>query len=123
MKEQNQYYADMGSLTLINKNGAKIHLANQVGDGSFKYYVFDTRDEFEKHLKEHNGIKRTDVKERIWLSEYGWKVMTYDCAKEYESSGRELDSNYITIYSYKNTFYFLLHLDVIALKKGDQNGR
>ena len=106
MEKQCFYNSDIGSLTLMNKNGTRIHLNNGFGDGMFEYYLFDTFDELESHLKEE-GLTINDIVERVWLSEKDWKVMNYDCPKDYESSGEKLGSKYVVVYSYFTTFFIV----------------
>lgn len=103
--ELNYYFSDVGSIKLINKSGAAFLIRNCFGDGSFKFYVFDTEKEMEEHVAGRYEVKDTNV----WLNQSGWKVMTYDCAKTYEEDGVELDSDFIHIYQVDQCFMFVLN--------------
>lgn len=103
------YSADLGSIKLINKNGCSILLSNRYGDGMFNFYILDTEEEFESKELEDKPFRQ----ESLWIDSEGWKVMTYDSAKNYNEDGVELDSDYITIYRLGTTFAFVLNKDLI----------
>lgn len=101
------YMSDRGGLLLKHFSGAEILLSNGYGDGTFKYYVFHNEKELKEHLASNFESYDTLTHLSVYITTYGWKIMYYDCEKNYEDLGTELHSNYITIYQKGTTFYFI----------------
>ena len=102
---QEFYTSDIGSIKLMHKNGVSILLNNGYGDGEFKFYVFDTIEEMEKHIANRYSVEMLNIR----LDQKGWKVMNSDCAKSYSEDGVELDSDYIYVYQVDQCFMFVLN--------------
>lgn len=101
------YMSDRGGLLLKHNGGAEILLSNGYGDGTFKYYVFHNEKELKEHLVDNFESYNTLTQLSFYITTNGWKVMYYDCEKDYNDLGTELDSNYIIIYQQGTTFYFV----------------
>ena len=103
MIKKYEYTADAGSILLMHKSGAKFRLSNNYGDGDFDFYIVDNESDLEKMKLMFGALKNTGV----WLDDGGWKVMFYDCAKNYNNSGVELLFNcYSAIYQIGTKFIF-----------------
>lgn len=104
------YMSDRGGLLLKHIGGAEILLSNDYGDGNFKYHVFDSekalRDHLAKNFENYNNLTPLPV----CITTFGWKIMAYDCTKDYNDLGTELYSDYITIYQKDTTFYFVTNV-------------
>ena len=101
MKEY-EYMADVGSIKLIHKSGAKLYISNNYGDGTFSFYIIDSNAEL---IQKFPNAKDTGIR----LEDFGWKVMSYDCVKNYDSEGEELICNYTAIYRSGTSFIFLAY--------------
>ena len=104
------YMSDRGGLLLKHIGGAEILLSNGYGDGTFKYYVFDSEKELKDHLTKNFENYNSLTPLSVYITTFGWKIMAYDCEPDYDDLGTELYSDYITIYQKGTTFYFVTRL-------------
>lgn len=102
-KTLHYYMCDLASILIMNKNGTKIRLKNGLGDGFYKYYVFDTMKDMDEHINNRYQVDFT----RLTLEGGDWKVMDYDLAEKYEDKGTKLETNFVYVFVKDTTFYFV----------------
>ena len=86
-------------------------MSNGYGDGDFKYHVFDSEKALKDHLAKNFENYNSLTPLSVYITTFGWKIMAYDCTKDYNDLGTELYSDYITIYQKGTTFYFITNVD------------
>ena len=78
--EKKYYDCDAGSV-LVECGGSFIHFDNGYGDGNFKVYLFDSKEEFDQYIEDHlkYGIEEKQYRYNTQALFKNAKVLDYDC--------------------------------------------